>query len=221
MSFSPNIKQLVDNLCGLPGVGPRTAQRIAFHLLANNRPLGNRIQESLQLALKSVNKCDKCRNFSEEPLCEICQNDRRAKQLCIVESALDLWAVEQSKSYNGYYFVLHGHLSPIDDVGPEKLGLDKLDDFLTELECEEVILATNPTVEGEITAHYISAKLEPRNLKITRIAHGVPMGGEIEYVDGGTIARAFTGRTTYHLDNNRDDNQDDNQDNNQDEEPGR
>lgn len=197
MSFSPIIRDFIDNLCGLPGIGSRTAQRIALHLLANHRPLGHKISDSLKLALDQVKECQRCRNFSEDELCEICQDARRSKQLCIVESSLDVWAVEQSGSYRGYYFVLHGHISPIDEIGPDQLGLDKLKNLLDTAGFEEVILATNPTVEGEITAHYIQQRIQPINLKITRIAHGVPMGGELEYVDGGTLARAFIGRTIY------------------------
>lgn len=197
MSFSPKIQDFIENLCGLPGIGSRTAQRIALYLLANNRPLGYKITESLQTALDNAKKCDKCRNFSEGAVCEICSDEDRIKQLCIVESALDVWAVEQCGSYKGYYFVLHGHISPIDDVGPEQLGLDLLETILKERLWEEVILATNPTVEGEITAHYIKKKLESLKLNITRIAHGVPMGGELEYIDGNTLARAFIGRTDY------------------------
>ncbi|MBE8182571.1 MAG: recombination protein RecR [Candidatus Portiera sp.] len=197
MSFSPAIRDFIDNLCGLPGIGSRTAQRIALHLLANQRQLGHKISDSLKLALEQVKECQRCRNFSEEELCGICQDDKRVKQLCIVESSLDVWAVEQSGSYSGYYFVLHGHISPIDDIGPDQLGLDKLKNLVDKIEFDEIILATNPTVEGEITAHYIQKKLQPVNLKMTRIAHGVPMGGELEYIDGGTLARAFIGRTNY------------------------
>lgn len=197
MSFSPTIRDFIDNLCGLPGIGSRTAQRIALYLLSNQRNLGHKISDSLKLALDQVKECQRCRNFSEEELCEICQDDQRVKQLCIVETSLDVWAVEQSHSYKGYYFVLHGHISPIDDIGPEQLGLDKLKELVAMTEFDEIILATNPTVEGEITAHYIQKKLQPINLKLTRIAHGVPMGGELEYVDGGTLARAFVGRTIY------------------------
>ena len=195
--FSPNIQDFIDSLCGLPGIGKRTAQRIALNLLTNNRVLGYKLAESLKSALDKVNKCERCRNFSEDKLCDICQEDKRTVQLCIVESALDVWAVEESGGYNGYYFVLHGYISPIDDMGPEQLGLDLLDKTIKEREWQEVILATNPTVEGEITAHYIKKRLEKQGLNITRIAHGVPMGGELEYIDGGTLARAFMGRTSY------------------------
>ena len=196
--FSKSISNLIDTLCGLPGIGPRTAQRIVLYLLANNRPLGHRMAENLDLALTRVSECKRCRNFSEQPLCEICNDEGRNKQICVVESPIDVMAVEKSGSYKGYYFVLHGHLSPMDDVGPEQLGLDMLDAMLKESDCTEVILATNPTVEGEITAHYIKQRLaNTPQIRITRIAHGVPMGGELEYIDGGTIARALSGRTIY------------------------
>lgn len=195
--FSQSISKLIDNLCGLPGIGPRTAQRIVIYLLAHNRYLGHKMAENLQLVLDNVSKCVRCRNLSEERLCKICSDQTRNNKICIVESPVDLMAVEQSGSYRGCYFVLHGHLSPMDNIGPEQLGLDLLDAMVQDIQTKEVILATNPTVEGEITAHYIKKRLNGLNLKLTRIAHGVPMGGELEYVDGGTIARAFSGRTIY------------------------
>lgn len=194
MSFSPLIEQLIAGLRCLPGVGPRTAQRMAFHLLSRDRLGGKVLADTLEKAMERVQHCHRCRTFSEESLCVLCKNTRRDNRLlCIVESPADMIAVEQT-GYHGLYFVLLGHLSPIDGIGPEEIGMGLLKQRLQEGELTEVIIATNPTVEGEATAHYIAQLTKQAQISCTRIAHGVPMGGELEYLDGGTLARAFSGR---------------------------
>ncbi|RAW06029.1 recombination protein RecR [Halomonas elongata] len=182
----------------LPGVGPKTAQRMAMHLLERDREGGQRLAEVLGVALEQVGYCQRCRTLTEETICALCKSDRRDDSvLCVVESPADLLAIEEARGYRGRYFVLHGHLSPLDGIGPEDIGLDQLDARVAEDGVEEVILATNPTVEGEATAHYIASQLEPRGVKLSRLAYGVPMGGELEYVDGGTLSRAFNGRLPF------------------------
>ncbi|VAW92937.1 Recombination protein RecR [hydrothermal vent metagenome] len=195
MSFSPLISQLIDSFRCLPGVGPKSAQRMVFHLLERDRDgaklLANKILETIEL----VGNCSMCRTFSENEHCSICSNTKRDEmELCIVESPIDVVAIENSTDYNGLYFVLLGHLSPLDGIMPNDIGLDILNERITNSNINEIILATNSTVEGEATAHYISEMFTDNNLKITRIAHGVPVGGELEFVDGGTISHAFYGR---------------------------
>ncbi|MCX2981448.1 recombination protein RecR [Halieaceae bacterium IMCC14734] len=195
MSFSPLIENLVDGLRCLPGVGPKSAQRMALHLLERDREGATALAESLVAAMTGVRHCQQCRNFSEETLCSICRDQRRDnKTLCVVESPSDVMAVEQSGSYRGQYFVLMGHLSPIDGIGPEEIGLDQLQSRVADEDVTEVILATNPTVEGEATAYYVGELLRADGVTVTRIAHGVPLGGELEFVDGNTLAHALSGR---------------------------
>lgn len=195
MPFSPLLEQLIDALRCLPGVGPKTAQRMAFQLLERGREKGKRLAKTLQDAMQDIQHCKHCRTFSETDLCKICISVQRdTSLLCIVESPADIVAVEQMGSYRGRYFVLMGHLSPLDGIGPDDLGMKLLSSILTQRDIKEVIVATNPTVEGEATAHYISELLKQYGVKITRIAHGVPFGGELEYIDSGTLAHAFAGR---------------------------
>jgi len=195
MSFSPLLQALITSLRALPGVGPKSAQRMALHLLERDRDGARVLAEALQDAADKVGECECCRNLSETPLCPVCEDDSRDQQLvCVLESPVDLIAVEQTGGFNGVYFVLKGHLSPIDGIGPDDLGLDRLFSRVDSGEVRELILATNPTVEGEATAHYIAEQLHDSKVNITRIAHGVPVGGELEFVDGGTLAHAFAGR---------------------------
>lgn len=192
---TPLIGRLVDALRILPGVGPKSAQRMAYHLLERDREGALKLAASLQEAVEKVGHCSRCRTLSENALCPICSSERRdASLLCVVESPSDVEAIEHTSVYQGRYFVLMGHLSPLDGIGPEDIGLDLLAQRLDSGEIAEVILATNPTVEGEATAHYISEMVHSRGIRVTRIAHGVPLGGELEYVDGGTLSHAFNGR---------------------------
>ncbi|ALM52076.1 recombination mediator RecR [Halomonas huangheensis] len=198
MSFSPLVEQLMEALRVLPGVGPRTAQRMAMHLLERNREGGDRLAGVLREAVERVGYCQRCRTLTEEPLCSLCESPRRDDRLlCVVESPADMLAMEEAGGYQGRYFVLHGHLSPLDGIGPEDIGLDQLEAIIAEGKVEEVILATNPTVEGEATAHYIATQIEAQGARLSRLAYGVPMGGELEYVDGGTLSRAFSGRLPF------------------------
>ncbi len=232
MSLSPRIEDLIEALRCLPGVGRKSAQRMALHLLERDREGGRHLANSLQDAITHVRQCLCCRNHSETDICQTCQNPRKdASKLCIVETPADVMAINQSTGYDGLYFVLMGHLSPIDGIGPEQLGLPALmarirgDSSLSMASHEntdlgssvlgssvlggsdfertkitEVIIATNPTVEGEATAHYIHEHIKSLNhdaLQVSRIAHGVPMGGELEYIDGGTLAHAFAGRQAW------------------------
>lgn len=197
MSFSPLIQQLITALRCLPGVGPKSAQRMAFHLLERDRQAASELSEALKLAVEQVAECQQCRTLSETPVCDICADQSRdAHTLCIVESPLDILAIEHTGGFGGHYFVLGGHLSPIDGIGPDDIGVGQLLSRVGEGVVKEVILATNPTVEGEATAHYIAEQLRRFEVRLTRIAHGVPVGGELEYVDGGTLAHALAGRRT-------------------------
>lgn len=197
MKFSPLLEQLIEALRCLPGVGPKTAQRMAFQLLERGRQNGRHLASMLQNAMDNIHHCKQCRTFSESDLCHLCaSNSRDRTLLCIVENPIDMMAVEQMGGYRGFYFVLMGHLSPLDGIGPEDLGMKELSALLSQQAIKEIILATNPTVEGEATAYYISEFVKPWSIKVTRIAHGVPLGGELEYIDGGTLARAFAGRET-------------------------
>jgi recombination protein RecR len=193
--FGPVIDELIDALRCLPGVGPKSAQRMALHLLERNREGGLRLATAIDSAARQVSRCQRCRNLTENDLCAICANPRRDdKRVCVVETPADLFAIEQSGSYRGLYFVLMGHLSPIDGIGPEAIGVDQLMRRLDSDGVEELILATNLTIEGEATAHYIGERARGAGVSVTRIAHGVPLGGELEYVDGGTLAHAFNSR---------------------------
>jgi len=199
MSFSPLVQELIDALKFLPGVGAKSAQRMAFHLLERNRIGGTKLSVSLKNAMENIGHCQQCRTFTEQSLCDICLNPKReiVQQLCIVESPADVLAIEQTGEFKGKYFILMGHLSPIDGIGPEDLGLDILTTLLASEKFKEVILATNPTVEGEATAHYIAELSSKHQVEISRIAHGVPVGGELEYVDGNTLTHALSGRKRY------------------------
>jgi recombination protein RecR len=195
MSSSPLLNELIDALRCLPGVGGKSAQRMAFHLLERERERGLKLANVLQQAMQKIGHCTRCRNFSETPVCAICASSSRDQRvLCVVESPTDLAAIEQATGYRGQYFVLMGRLSPLDGLGPEELGLGLLSERLAEGEVEELILATNPTVEGEATAHYLAQLARAAGIRPTRLAHGVPLGGELEYVDRGTLAHAFGSR---------------------------
>jgi len=195
MLFSPLLEQLIESLRCLPGVGPKTAQRMAFQLLERGRSNGKQLANILHDAMQNINHCKRCRTFSESELCKLCASPHRNHELlCIVESPVDMVAVEQMGSYRGLYFVLMGRLSPLDGIGPDEIGVKELNQLITQGTIKEVILATNPTVEGEATAHYISELVKQHSIKVTRIAHGVPLGGELEYIDSGTLAHAFAGR---------------------------
>jgi recombination protein RecR len=195
MTFSPTMENLIEALRCLPGVGPKSAQRMTLHLLERDRQGADKLAKSLAEAIDRIGHCQRCRNFTELDICEICTDQRRdQKTVCVVETPADVLAVEASSSFRGVYFVLMGHLSPIDGIGPEDIGLDKFGLRVNEEKIEEVILATNPTVEGEATAYYLTDLLKDSGVKISRIAHGVPLGGELEYVDGSTLAHALSGR---------------------------
>ena len=195
MSGQPLFTQLMDALRCLPGVGPKSAQRMAFYLLERDRDGGRRLAGILAQAMEHIGRCQRCRTLTEAELCHLCANPKRDRTtLCVVETPADVLAIEQATDYRGLYFVLGGRLSPLDGIGPREIGLDTLDRRLGEGEVREIILATNPTVEGEATAHYIGDMLSGRELRVTRIAHGVPLGGELEFVDGGTLSHAFSGR---------------------------
>lgn len=194
MSFSPLIRQLMDAFRILPGVGQKTAQRMALHVLERDRAGGMRLSQALAQALEQVGYCQRCRTLSEQTVCQICADTRRDEALlCVVQSPVDVYAIEQT-GYRGQYFVLKGHLSPLDGLGPEAIGIPELLVRIKQGGFSEVILATNPTVEGEATAHYIAQMLKQHSLSVTRLAHGMPLGGELELVDGGTLAHALAGR---------------------------
>jgi len=196
MKFSPLITQLIDGLTALPGVGPKSAQRMAFHLLERDRRGGQGLAKALELAMTQVQHCRDCRTFTEDDFCHICANPKRREsgQLCIVETPADVIAFEQTGHFYGRYFVLMGHLSPLDGIGPQDIGLDKLELLLQSGPWTEVVLATNPTVEGEATAHFIADLCRDHHINASRIAHGVPVGSELEYVDGTTLSHSFNGR---------------------------
>ncbi|HXH54506.1 MAG TPA: recombination mediator RecR [Gammaproteobacteria bacterium] len=195
MSFSPLINQLINALRCLPGVGPKSAQRMVFHLLERDRNGGQLLARILEEAIVKVGRCQECRTLCEDPLCRFCDNPLRDRSIiCVVETPADVLAVEHTAGYRGVYFVLMGHLSPLDGIGPENLGMDLFKQRLKQGEIREVIVATNPTVEGEATAHYLAELVKKHDIQVTRIAHGVPFGGELEYIDGGTIARALLAR---------------------------
>jgi recombination protein RecR len=195
-SYSPRLTKLIDALRRLPGVGPKSAQRMAFHLLERDRQGADFLRAALGEAVSGIGRCPTCRMFCEDNQCRYCTDSRAASgQVCVVEGPADLVAIETGTPYRGRYFVLMGRLSPIDGIGPAELGLSLLGDQLKAGAIRELIIATNPTVEGEATAYYLAELARGANVKVTRIAHGVPMGGELEYVDGGTLSHAFTGRT--------------------------
>ena len=201
MHISPLVDRLIEAFQVLPGVGPKTAQRMALAVLRQNRSGGKRLADTLLEALDKIGHCRRCRTFCERELCGVCDDPRRDHHtVCVVESPADIFAIEHAGGYRGAYFVLHGRLSPIDGIGPDALGLDALVELVAQGGVDEVILATNPTVEGEATAHYITESLRHTRVRLSRIAHGVPLGGELEYVDGGTIVHALRGRRSIGVD---------------------
>ncbi len=192
---SPLLAELIEALRCLPGVGAKTAQRMAFHVLERDRPGARRLAERLLQAIDKVGNCQRCRGFSEQAICSLCANTSRdAQLLCIVETPVDQLAIEQATDFRGHYFVLLGRLSPLDGLGPKELGLDLLAARLAEGEVQELIVATNPTVEGEATAHMLAQLARAAGVRASRLAHGVPLGGELEFIDRGTLAHAFGGR---------------------------
>lgn len=195
MFSSPLIEQLVEAFRCLPGVGPKSAQRMALYLLERNPEGGKILSVALQEAIDKVGNCSRCHTLTELKICNICSSPSRNRRVCcVVESPADVYALEQTGTYRGVYFVLMGHLSPIDGIGPEQLGIDHFLDLVGENEMDEVIIACNPTVEGEATAYFIAEQLRGKDLIVSRIAHGVPVGGELEYIDGGTLSHALSGR---------------------------
>ncbi|MEZ7944199.1 MAG: recombination mediator RecR [Halioglobus sp.] len=195
MKFSPSLQDLMDALRCLPSVGPKSAQRMTLHLLERDREGALALATALRDAVEKIGHCSLCRNFTELEICELCSDPKRdASMVCVVETPADVLAIEQSGSFRGLYFVLMGHLSPIDGVGPAEIGLEDLQQRVIDEGVGEVILATNPTVEGEATAYYVADMLQPLGVGVSRIAHGVPLGGELEYVDGSTLAHALSGR---------------------------
>jgi recombination protein RecR len=191
----PLLGQLIESLRCLPGVGPKSAQRMALHLLERNREGGLQLSVMLNEAMQKIGRCKQCRDLTELEVCTICANPRREQaQLCVVESPVDVLAIEQATAYRGRYFVLLGRLSPLDGIGPAELGLDQLAQLLESNTPAEMIIATNPTVEGEATSYYLQRMAKVHAIKVTRIAHGVPLGGELEYTDQSTLAHAFGSR---------------------------
>lgn len=197
MSSSPLLADLIDALRCLPGVGGKTAQRMAFHVLERDRAGARKLAERLTLAVERIGNCTRCRTFSEDDVCALCANAQRDRSvLCVVETPVDQLAIEQATGFRGQYFVLLGRLSPLDGLGPKELGLDMLAQRLAEGEVQELIVATNPTVEGEATAHLLAQLARTAGIRASRLAHGVPLGGELEFIDRGTLAHAFGGRQT-------------------------
>lgn len=195
MASSPLLVQLVDALRCLPGVGPKTAQRMAFHLLERDRDGGRLLANNLLAAMERIGRCSRCRDLTEEDICRVCSDPKRDNSLlCILESPSDVLAIEQATGYRGLYYVLMGRLSPLDGIGPAELGLEKLAQRLDAEPPAELIIATNPTVEGETTAIYLQRMAAKRSIPVSRIAHGVPLGGELEFTDQSTIAHAFASR---------------------------
>ena len=198
MQIQGLLKELIQSLCCLPGVGPKSAQRMAFHLLQRNRAGGLALSKVLEQAMQSIAHCQECRTFSEAVLCQICNDTRRdASLLCIVESPADTWLIDQATAYQGKYFVLHGRLSPLDGIGPDQLGIALFEQRLSLGGVKEIILATNSTVESQATAHFIGEIAAKYNVRITRIAYGIPMGGELEYIDSSTLSHAFNDRREF------------------------
>ena len=195
MSSEPLLNQLVESLRCLPGVGPKSAQRMALHLLERNREGGLQLASVLESAMHNIGRCKQCRDLTGLEICSVCASPRRDQSLlCVVESPVDVLAIEQATAYKGRYFVLLGRLSPLDGIGPAELGLDQLAELLETNTPQEMIIATNPTVEGEATSYYLQRMAKKHAIRITRIAHGVPLGGELEYTDQSTLAHAFGSR---------------------------
>ena len=197
--MSQLLEELIEALRCLPGVGRKTAQRMAFHLLERDRQGAARLSSSIATAIEKIGRCTRCRNLTEDTLCRLCSRaDRDDSLLCVVESPADVLVMENATGYRGRYFVLLGRLSPLDGIGPSDLGLSQLEDRLAEREVKEMIVATNPTVEGEATAHYLHEMGRQNGVSVTRLAHGVPMGGDLEFVDASTLAHAFADRQAMH-----------------------
>ncbi len=197
-ALPPRLTRLMDAMRALPGVGRKTAQRMALYLLERDREGAGRLAAALTDALEGIGHCQQCRNLAEAALCTLCTDPARDDaSLCVVESPADVLLIEQATGFRGRYFVLMGHLSPLDGIGPDELGLERLDERLAGGVVSEVILATNPTVEGDATAHYIAQSARRAGIRVTRLAHGVPVGGELEYIDGGTLSHAFSGRREF------------------------
>lgn len=195
MSFSPLIQNLMLAFRCLPGVGPKSSARMVFQILERDRDGGEKLAKALLEAIKKVEHCQNCRTLCETPICTLCDNPGRDHSLlCVVETPADVLAVEQTGGYRGLYFVLMGHLSPLDGIGPEEIGIELFCKRLDQGKLREVILATNPTVEGEATAHYLAELVKEKQIRASRIAYGVPLGGELEYIDGGTLSRALSAR---------------------------
>jgi recombination protein RecR len=194
------LSQLISALQCLPGVGRKSAQRMAYYLLEKQRSEAVELSEVLRNAMQSIGNCQQCRDYTEQPLCSICRNEQRDEQiLCVVESPTDIVAIESTASYKGKYFVLMGHLSPLDGIGPEEIGLNQLAQLIESSDCNEVIIATSATIEGETTAHYISAlvkKIPERNIVVSKLAQGVPLGGELEFLDSSTLALSLANRSS-------------------------
>ena len=189
------LNEVMDALCCLPGVGPKSAQRMALHLFQRDRGGAENLAKALQLANQSLGNCQRCRTLTEHTFCEICASPKRDNSLvCVVESPTDVWLINQAMDYKGLFFVLNGRLSPLDGIGPDEIGLDQLEQQLSTGDISELILATNSTVEGEATAHFIAQMSLQHKVKVSRIAHGVPVGGELEFIDSSTLAHAFSGR---------------------------
>ena len=192
------IKKLIDSFCCLPGVGPKSAQRMAYHLLERNREGGQALSEALMLAMKDIQHCKRCRDFTEQEYCSLCESQSRDKAtVCVVESPADVYAIESTGGFRGSYFVLMGHLSPLAGIGPEDIGLDHLKQLIEDESPKEIILATNSTVEGEATAHFIAEMFKASDIAVSRLASGVPIGGELEYIDGGTLIQSISERRPY------------------------
>ena len=195
MTYSPLLVRMIESLRCMPGIGRKSAQRIAFHLLERDREGAEQLSRALADATQGIGHCQKCRMFTEHDICDICSaNGRDDTLLCVVESPADVVAVEDATGYRGHYFVLMGHLSPLDGIGPDELGMKQLESRVGNSSVKELIIATNPTVEGDATAHYLADLAARYDVPASRIAHGVPLGGELEYVDGGTLSHAFFGR---------------------------
>lgn len=201
MMFSPIVKQLMDALRALPGIGPKSAQRLAYQLLTDKgKEKAKTLSDALKQAVLSVGQCQHCRQFTEQTVCSLCSNPKRNHALlCVVESPADVIAIEQTQAFHGCYFVLHGHLSPLDGISSEQLGIPLLLERLREENIHEIILATNPTIEGKATAQYLANHIDTKKIMCTRIAHGVPIGGELEYLDGSTLSHALYSRQSIEI----------------------
>ena len=198
MQHNGLLQRLIQSLRCLPGVGPKSAQRMAFYLLQRNRDGARQLAQTLLEAAEKIGHCTVCRTLTEAEICGICASQSRDHSvLCVVENPSDVWVVDQAGFFKGIYFVLNGRLSPLDGIGPDELGLEMLEQRLASGEIQEIVLATNSTVEGEATAHFIGDLARKHGIRATRIAHGVPMGGELEFIDSGTLSHAFSGRKEF------------------------